>query len=70
MSKPSRVLCMINNARDSMSNMNNIDLAGLLKKKKNRLINTIRNESKYIKTNGTKIKGIQENNVKTCAQTH
>ena len=61
MSKPSRVLCMINNARDSMSNMNNIDLAGLLKKKKkkNRLINTIRNESKYIKTNGTKIKGIQ-----------
>ena len=25
---------MINNARDSMSNMNNIDLAGLLKKKK------------------------------------
>ena len=32
--KPSRVLCMLNNARDSMSNMNNIDLAGLLKKKK------------------------------------
>lgn len=28
-----RVLCMLNNARDSMSNTNNIDLAGLLKKK-------------------------------------
>ena len=60
--KPSRVLCMLNNERDSMSNMNDIDLAGLAKKKKNhktRLINTTRNESEYIKTNGTKIKGIQ-----------
>ena len=60
MPKPSRVLCMLNNTRDSLSNMNNIDLAGLVKKKKTtRLINTIRNESKYIKTNSTKIKVIQ-----------
>ena len=35
MPKPSRVLCMLNNERDSMSNMNDIDLAGLTKKKKN-----------------------------------